>query len=126
MVTDRPPEIVHTALTWVTHVLSHIELIDGDMSEATGDTGSPTATPTPTALPIWPPRYTPAVTAGAAIDAPVAEVSAMPALPAMGVIDAETARPMHVRLNARVTTAHTPRRDKRATARATDVGTRER
>lgn len=121
VVTVRPPAIEHTALTSVTHALSHIELIAGDMPDATGDTASRTATST--GPPVWPPVKAPTVTAGAAIDAPVAEVSAMPA---MGVVDAETARPMHVRLKARVTTAHRPRRDQRATARATDVGTRER
>lgn len=123
MVTVRPPAIVHTALASVTHALSHIEVIGGDMSEAAGDTASRTATPK--APPGWPPVTAPTVTAGADIDAPVAEVPVMSAMPAMGVVHAETARPMHVRLNARVTAAHRPRRDKRATARATDVGTRE-
>jgi len=93
------------------------------MSEAAGDTASRTATPK--APPVWPPVTAPTMTAGADIDAPVAEVPAMSAMPAMGVVHAETARPMHVRLSARVTAAHRPRRDKRATARATDVGTRE-
>lgn len=124
VVTVKPPAIVHTALASVTHALSHIELIGGDISEATGDTASRTVTPT--APPVSPPTTAPTVTAGADIDAPVAEVPAMSAMPAMGVADAEIARPMHVRLKARVTAAHRPRRDTRATARATDVGTRER
>ena len=121
LVTTRPPAIVHVSLTSVTHALSHIELIGGGMTEATGDTATRTATST--APPGWPPMKAPTVTAGADIDAPVAEV---PAMSAMGLVDAETARPMHVRLNARVTAAHRPRRDSRATARATDVGTPER
>lgn len=126
MVTTRPPAIVHTALTSVTHALSHIELIGGDITGTTGDTASRTVTPI--APPVWVPMKAPTVTADADIDAPVAEVPAMPAMPApaMGGVDAEIARPMHVRLSARVTAAHRPRRDKRATARARDVGTRER
>lgn len=124
VVTVKPPAIVHTALASVGHALSHIELIGIDMSKATGDTASRTATPTP--LPVSSPTTAPTLAAGADIDAPVAEVPTMSAMPAMGVADAETARPMHVRLKARVTAAHRPRRDKRATARATDVDTRER
>lgn len=109
-VTIRPPANVHTALTSVTHTLSHIELMGGDIAEA----------------PVWPPAKAPTVTAGADIDAPVAaEVPAMSFMPAMGVDIAETARPMHVRLSARATDAHRPRRDQRATERAaTEVGTR--
>ena len=119
----RPSATVHTALASVTHAPSHIELV-GDMSKATGDVGSRTATPT--ALPVSSLTDAPMVTADADIDAPVVQVPAISAMPVMGVVaDAETAKPMHVRLNARAIDAHKPRRDQRATASATG-GTRER
>ena len=42
-----------------------------------------------------------------------------------GVVDAATERTMHVRLNARATAEHRPRRDSRATLTARGVDTRE-
>lgn len=112
---------MHTALTSVTHSLSLVELMGDDVTEATGE--SPSGNATPIASPVRPPIEAPPVIAGAEVPASTVEVSAMPA---MGVANAETATPMHVRLNARVTAAHRLRRGKRATARATDVGMRER
>ncbi len=50
----------------------------------------------------------------------------MSTMPVMGVVDAATAKTMHIRLNTSATAAHRPRRDKQASWTAMGVDTRER
>jgi len=50
----------------------------------------------------------------------------MSTMPVMGAVDAATANPMHIRLNASATAVQRPRRDKQATWAAMGVDTRER
>ncbi len=123
VISVRPPATVHISLTSVTHALSHIELMGGDIAEATGEAASRTASPTPP--PVRRMVRAPSAAAGAAAAAAVVGATAMSTMPVMGVLDAATARTMHVRLNARATAAQKPRRDKRATWTETGVDTRE-
>jgi len=120
----RPPAAAHISLTSVTHALSHIELMGGDVAEATGEAASWTASPTvpPLRRPLV---KAPTAAAGAAVAAAGAGAFAMSPMPVMGVVEA-TAKTMHARLNARATAAQRPRRDKRATWAAMSVDTRER
>lgn len=118
-VTVRAPATVHISLTSAAHALSHIELM-GVITEATGE--APSRTASPAAPPARPPGYALTATPGAT----VADASTLSTMPVMGIVDAATARTVHVRLNARATAAHKPRRDKRATLRATGVDTQER
>ena len=53
-------------------------------------------------------------------------MSTMPVMRVIDIVDAATARTMHVRLNARATATQRPRREKRATSTAMGVDTRER
>jgi len=122
----RPPAAVHISLTSVTHALSHIELMVGGVTEASGEAASWTTSPTvpPVRRPLV---KAPTAAAGAAVAAAVAEASAMSTMPVIGVVEA-TAKTMHVnvRLNASANAAQRPRRDKRATWAAMGVDTRER
>lgn len=53
VVTVKPAAIVHIWLTSVTHTLSHIEPMGGDITEATGEAGARTTSPTaPSASPL--------------------------------------------------------------------------
>ena len=124
VVTVRPTATVHISLTSVTHAVSHIELIGGDITEATGEAASRTTSPTtPSVRPLV---KAPTAAAGAVVAAAVVEASAMSTMPVMGVVDAATAKTMHARLNASATAAQRPRREKRTTWTATGVDTQER
>ena len=122
--TVRPPATVHISLASVTHALSRIELMGSDITEATGEADSRTTSPT--TPPVGPLVMAPSAAAGAAVAAAVVEASAMSTMPVMGVVDAATAKTMHVRLNASATAAQRPRRDMRAIWTARGVDTRER
>jgi len=109
VITVRPTATVHISLTSVTHAVSHIELIGGDITEATGEAASRTTSPT--TPPVRPLGKAPTAAADAAV--------------AAAVVDAATAKTMHARLNASATAAQRPRRDKRSTWTAMVVDTRE-
>jgi len=103
----------------VTHPLAHIELMGDDVTEAPGEAASRTTSrTTPTVGPL-------AKAPTAATGAEVVEASGMSTVSVMGIVDAATAKTMHVRLNASATAAPKPRCDKQATRMAMGVDTRK-
>ena len=120
VVTVRPPATVHISLTLVTHALPHIEPMRDDVTDATGEAASRTT-----------PRTTPSGgstvrAATAYAGAAVGEASAISTgstgsnMPAMGIVEAATAKPRHVRLNTSATAAPSPRRRGRHPAPVSD------